>query len=112
MVESLRCVSVMSSMWSLCCCMYCVSCNGLVTDFIFCTFHCPILSVFACGSLVWCALASLLGLASFEDSCGCRILEASCARLGVSVGLLKGALELGRGTVWLRKCLVACLRVA
>ena len=102
----------MSNIWSLCSCMYWVSCNGLVTDFMFCTFHCPILSVLACGSLVWCALASLLGLASFGASTGRTILEASWARFGVSVGLLNGALGLGMGTVCWRRCLVACLRVA
>ena len=79
---------------------------------MFCTFHCPILSVWACGSLVWCALASLLGLASFGASTGCTILEASWALFGVIFGLLNGALELGRGTVCWRRCLVACLRVA
>ena len=102
----------MSSMCSLCCFMYWVSWSGLVGDLMFCTFHCPILSVLACGSLVWCALASLLGLASLGDRDGWTILEASWALFGVILGLLKGALELGGGTTCLRRCLVACLRVA
>ena len=81
-----------------------MSCSGLVADLTFCTFHCPVRNVLACGSLVWCALQSLFGLDCGEESVGCRILVAICALLLGRVGRVNGALELGDGTVCLRRC--------
>ena len=108
----MRCVSVKRSMCSLCCFMNCVGCKGLVADLMFCTFHCPIRKVSACGSLVWCALPSWLGLDCGSESVRCRMRVAICALLLGRVGRVNGALELGTGTGCLRRCLVACLRVA
>ena len=99
-------------MCSLCCFMQCVSCKDIVADLMCCTFHCPIRKVLACASLVWCSLQSLLGLDCGDESVGCRIRVAICALLQGRVGRVNGALKLGKGTVCLRRCLVACLRVA
>ena len=76
-----------------------------------CTFHCSIRNVLACGSLVWCARQSLFGLDRGDGSVGGRIRVAICALLLGRVGRVNGALELGGGTVCLRRGLVAYLRV-
>ena len=79
-VDSVRCVSVIISMCSLCSFMNWVSCSGFVTCLMFCTFHWPILSRCACGSLrAWILFGVFRCMSSGWMSVGLVVMNR-CAR--------------------------------